>query len=88
MAGEGQVHWHEGLFLQPHHLEAMQRHLLDRLAADHRLGLRRNELGSLVSSPLELAGTAEAQVDALVRRVEEITRAEPEAAAYRPGSVL
>ena len=62
--------------------------LLDRLAADHRLGLRRNELGSLVSSPLELAGTAEAQVDALVRRVEEITRAEPEAAAYRPGSVL
>ncbi|NLF29758.1 MAG: type VI secretion system baseplate subunit TssK [Planctomycetes bacterium] len=38
MAGEGQVHWHEGLFLQPHHLQAMQRHLLDRLAAERTLG--------------------------------------------------
>ncbi|HHN77895.1 MAG TPA: type VI secretion system baseplate subunit TssK [Phycisphaerales bacterium] len=32
-----QVHWHEGLFLQPHHLQAMQRSLLARSAGDRRL---------------------------------------------------
>jgi type VI secretion system protein ImpJ len=32
-----QIHWHEGLFLQPHHLQAMQRHLLERSADDRRL---------------------------------------------------
>jgi len=29
---EGPVHWEEGLFLQPHHLQRMQKHLLDGLA--------------------------------------------------------
>lgn len=62
--------------------------LLDRLAADERLQLSRDELGGLVSAPLELAGTAEAQVDALVAKVRDIVAAEPEAAAYRPGHVL
>ncbi|MBX3364731.1 MAG: type VI secretion system baseplate subunit TssK [Phycisphaeraceae bacterium] len=33
-----QVHWHEGLFLQPHHLQVMQRSLLERLTAERRLG--------------------------------------------------
>lgn len=33
-----QVHWHEGLFLQPHHLQLLQRQLLDRSARDRRLG--------------------------------------------------
>ena len=33
----GQVHWHEGLFLQPHHLQAMQHQFLDRLAVERRL---------------------------------------------------
>ncbi|MCB9845585.1 MAG: type VI secretion system baseplate subunit TssK [Phycisphaeraceae bacterium] len=31
-----QVHWHEGLFLQPHHLQAMQRGLLDTMARERR----------------------------------------------------
>ncbi|QOJ18275.1 MAG: type VI secretion system baseplate subunit TssK [Phycisphaeraceae bacterium] len=30
------VHWHEGLFLQPHHLQAMQRHLAETRADDRR----------------------------------------------------
>ncbi len=38
MPTAGQVHWHEGLFLQPHHLQAMQRDLVDSLAAERRLG--------------------------------------------------
>lgn len=33
-----QVHWHEGLFLQPHHLQAMQRLVMDRSSRDRRLG--------------------------------------------------
>jgi type VI secretion system ImpJ/VasE family protein len=33
-----QVHWSEGLFLQPQHLQAMQRMLLDRFSAERRLG--------------------------------------------------
>lgn len=32
-----QVHWHEGLFLQPHHLQAMQRQMLTRLTTERRL---------------------------------------------------
>ena len=34
----GPVHWHEGLFLQPHHLQTMQHHLLERFGAERRLG--------------------------------------------------
>jgi len=62
--------------------------LLDRLAADDRLGLTRDELGALVTRPLELAGTAGRQVDAVARQVEAIVAENPEAAAYQPGAVL
>lgn len=34
-----QVHWHEGLFLQPHHLQLMQRQLLGAVASERRLGM-------------------------------------------------
>lgn len=33
----GPVHWHEGLFLQPHHLQTLQRHVGDREAMARRL---------------------------------------------------
>jgi type VI secretion system protein ImpJ len=32
-----EVHWHEGLFLQPHHLQAMQRQSLERATHERRL---------------------------------------------------
>jgi len=32
-----QVHWHEGLFLQPHHLQVLQRQMLDRSSRDRGL---------------------------------------------------
>jgi type VI secretion system ImpJ/VasE family protein len=38
MAGSGQVHWYEGLFLQPHHLQWMQRQSLELQWAERRLG--------------------------------------------------
>ncbi|HHT13877.1 MAG TPA: adenylosuccinate lyase [Propionibacterium sp.] len=62
--------------------------LLDRLASDERLGLTREELDGLVVSPLELAGTAQAQVARIAEQVGRIVEANPAAAAYRPGSVL
>lgn len=37
MPNIGQVHWHEGLFLQPHHLQVMQRSLLDSFTNERRL---------------------------------------------------
>jgi type VI secretion system ImpJ/VasE family protein len=37
MAMSGQVHWHEGLFLQPHHLQSMQRQVLDQFSSERRL---------------------------------------------------
>ena len=33
----GQVHWHEGLFLQPHHLQAADRAALERVDRERRL---------------------------------------------------
>ena len=33
----GPVHWHEGLFLQPHHLQSMQHHLLERFGLERKL---------------------------------------------------
>src|SRR2546426_3112142 len=32
-----QIHWHEGLFLRPHHLQTMQHHLLEQVAIERRL---------------------------------------------------
>ncbi len=37
MSRSEQVHWHEGLFLQPHHLQAMQRFLLDQTSTTRSL---------------------------------------------------
>ncbi|HEX2855863.1 MAG TPA: adenylosuccinate lyase [Propionibacteriaceae bacterium] len=62
--------------------------LFDRLAADGRLRLSHDELEGLVSEPLELTGTAQAQVAALVERVRPLLEADPDAASYRPGAVL
>ncbi|HVD54488.1 MAG TPA: adenylosuccinate lyase [Propionibacteriaceae bacterium] len=62
--------------------------LLDRLAADPRLGITRTELEAAIANPIELTGTAGQQVAALAAQIEAIAAAQPEAAAYRPGPVL
>ncbi|HET9873454.1 MAG TPA: adenylosuccinate lyase [Propionibacteriaceae bacterium] len=62
--------------------------LFDRLAADDRLGLTRTELAELVTSPLELTGTAGHQVEVIAAHVDAIAADRPEAAAYVPGLVL
>ncbi|MET3962246.1 adenylosuccinate lyase [Marmoricola sp. OAE513] len=62
--------------------------LFDRLAADTRLGLTRDQIAALVADPIEFTGAAVDQVQAVVRRVEEIVKADPDAAAYAPGAIL
>jgi type VI secretion system protein ImpJ len=37
MAVKGQIHWCEGLFLQPHHLQSMQKHIFDHFTWERRL---------------------------------------------------
>lgn len=62
--------------------------LLDRFAADSRLGLTREQLEANLADPLELSGSARSQVQRLVDRVAELAEQNPEAAAYQPGAVL
>jgi adenylosuccinate lyase len=59
-----------------------------RLAADPRLGLTEAQLASLVAEPITFTGAAVDQVEAVVRRVAELSARHPEAAAYSPGSIL
>jgi adenylosuccinate lyase len=62
--------------------------LLDRLAADPRLGVTRAELDAALANPLELAGTAGQQVATLASQIEKVATAHPDAGSYRPGPVL
>ncbi len=62
--------------------------LLDRLAGDERLALSAEDLSALVAEPLSFTGAAVAQVDDVVRRIERLATASPDAAAYRPGRIL
>jgi adenylosuccinate lyase len=62
--------------------------VFDRLAADERLGLTEAQLASLVADPITFTGAAVDQVQAVVRRVDEVAQAHPDAAAYTPGDIL
>jgi adenylosuccinate lyase len=63
--------------------------LLDRLAADPRLGgVDRADLESAIRRPIDLAGMAPQQVASVVSEIEKIAADHPEAAGYRPGRVL
>jgi adenylosuccinate lyase len=62
--------------------------LLDRLAADERLGLDAGSIADVVAEPLAFVGNATRQVAAFVARVEPLVATDPSAAAYRPASIL
>jgi adenylosuccinate lyase len=62
--------------------------LLDRLAADARLGLTREQLDALIAEPMEFTGAAREQVARVADRVQAIVEAHPAAAAYSPGAIL
>jgi adenylosuccinate lyase len=62
--------------------------LFDRLAADSRLGLSREQIDALVAEPIAFTGAATAQVTDVIARVDAVIAANPEAAAYSPGAIL
>ena len=62
--------------------------LLDRLAADPRLGLSREEIDGLIAEPMSFTGMAGAQVEAVARKVAAVVAEHPEAAGYTPGDIL
>ncbi|WP_285733827.1 adenylosuccinate lyase [Nocardiopsis sp. ATB16-24] len=68
--------------------EGVGNRLLERLAEDERFPLDRAELDALLADRITFTGAAAEQVATVVARVEEVTAAHPEAAAYSPGSIL
>jgi adenylosuccinate lyase len=65
-----------------------QNDLVERLAADPRLGLSAAALAGLLAEPLEFTGAARTQVAAFVAQVDELTERFPDAASYAPASIL
>ena len=62
--------------------------LLDRLAADGRLGLTRPELDALVSDAAAFTGAAQDHVDEFVTRTELVVSNHRDAALYQPEEIL
>jgi adenylosuccinate lyase len=62
--------------------------LLDRLAADERLGLSAADLAAVVGDPLGFVGQAERQTALFAGQVAVVVASDPEAAAYVPGAIL
>lgn len=62
--------------------------LYDRLAADARLGLSREQIDALVKDPIEFTGAAVDQVQTVVAKIEKLVAEDAAAAAYRPGDIL
>jgi adenylosuccinate lyase len=94
-AGVGREQAHEAIkehavavALEMREQAASENTLLDRLAADPRLGLDRDAIGAAVARPIDFVGTAPAQVATFVATVESLAEADPESAAYRPGAIL
>ncbi len=62
--------------------------LVERLQADHRLGLAPGALDGVLADPLTFTGNASAQVVAFVASVAEVADRYPRAAAYDPADIL
>ena len=62
--------------------------LLDRLAADERLGLDPSTVSSVVAEPLSFAGNAERQVARFVAAVDGLVSTDPAAAGYVPAPII
>jgi len=62
--------------------------LVDRLAADERLPLSRDDLAGLLADRASFTGAAGSQVDAFLGRVGDLTDQHPDAAAYAGSAIL
>ena len=70
------------------HGTATHNNLIDRLAADSRLGLSHATLAAIVTGGEHAAGAAQAQIAEFARNVRVLEAASPAAAAYAPGAIL
>lgn len=62
--------------------------VLEKLAADPRLGLSRSDLEALIAEPIAFTGAATAQTEAVCAQVAELVASHPRAASYSPGAIL
>lgn len=62
--------------------------LIERLAADPRLGLAPDELAGALSNPIDFVGRAPEQIATFVATISALVSADPAAAGYRPGDIL
>jgi adenylosuccinate lyase len=62
--------------------------LIERLAADPRLGLAPDELAGVLAHPIDFVGRAPEQVASFVATVSELVAKDPAAAGYRPVDIL
>ncbi|MFF0387133.1 adenylosuccinate lyase [Kitasatospora sp. NPDC004615] len=67
---------------------ARENTLVPALAADTRIPLDHDAIDALLADRLSFTGAAAAQVGELVRRIEAVAAAHPEAAKYAPGDIL
>ena len=68
--------------------ERAKNDLIERLAADHRLGLQKAALQQLIAEPLDFSGAAQAQVREVVRKVNAVCERYQRDAAYAPAPIL
>jgi len=62
--------------------------LFRRLGEDGRIGLTEAQITGIVGEPLSFTGAAVSQVNEVVRRVDQLAKRYPDAAAYTPGDIL
>lgn len=65
-----------------------EQNLIERLAADDRLPLNREQLDAAIADRHAFIGAAGSQVDRVVARVKDIVAEHPEAATYMPGDIV
>ncbi|MET3804555.1 adenylosuccinate lyase [Nakamurella sp. UYEF19] len=94
-AGVGRESAHEaikehsvGVALAMRESGQIENDLTDRLAADPRLALTREQLDTLLSDPLSFTGMAAQQVTGVLAKIAAVTAEHPEAARYSPGAIL
>ena len=68
--------------------EQAKNDLVERLAADARLGLPKAALQQMIAEPLDFSGAALAQVREVVRKVSAVCERHPQDAAYAPAPIL
>lgn len=62
--------------------------LIERLAADPRLPMSKEDLDAALADRHAFVGAAESQVDRVLARIQDKVDEHPEAAAYTPGDIL